>query len=157
MKLVDPGIQCRANQLFINGKYVDSTSGKTTESLDPRNESVITKVAEAQAEDIDIAVRAARAAFEGGAWSTRSGFHRSKVMHKWADLIEENLDYIARLETWDNGKPLAFSKLDLHFVLEYIRYYAGWADKIQGKTINNNDVLGIISVLYIQTYCVFLY
>ena len=118
------------------------------DSLDPRNESVITKVAEAQAEDIDVAVKAARAAFEGGEWSTRSGFHRSKVLHKWADLIEENVEYLAKLETWDNGKPLAFSKLDLHFCMEYIRYYAGWADKVQGKTINNNDVLGIRCTVY---------
>eukprot|EP01084_Bolivina_argentea_P065474 119348_1 len=141
-KLVDPGIKVEANQLFINGKYVNSVSGNTMPSIDPRNEQEICQVSEAQEEDIDIAVQAARNAFESGIWSTKSGFYRSRVLHKWADLIEENLEYIARLETWDNGKPLTFAKLDLHFCLECIRYYAGWADKIQGKTLPNNDVLG---------------
>jgi len=141
-QLESPGIAVEANQLFINGKYVDAVSGETMDSLDPRNESVITKVAAGAAEDIDLAVQSARSAFDRGEWATRSGFHRSKVLHRWADLIDENMDYLARLETWDNGKPLAFSRLDLHFCTEYIRYFAGWADKVQGKTINNNDVLG---------------
>lgn len=141
-KLMDPGIEVKATQLFINGQYTDSVSGKTMPSFDPRDESVICNVAEAQSEDVDLAVQSARAAFESGSWSTRSGFHRSKVLHKWADLVEENIEYLARLETWDNGKPLQFAKLDLHFVVECIRYYAGWADKIQGKTLPNNDVLG---------------
>ena len=142
--LVDPGIKVEATGLFINGKYVDATDKNVMASLDPRDESVICQVAEAQEEDIDIAVKAARDAFESGIWSTKSGFARSKVLHKWADLIEDNLEYIAKLETWDNGKPLTYSKLDLHFCLEYIRYFAGWADKIQGKTLPNNDVLGMI-------------
>eukprot|EP00484_Ammonia_sp_Unknown_P001432 CAMPEP_0197021440 /NCGR_PEP_ID=MMETSP1384-20130603/2320_1 /TAXON_ID=29189 /ORGANISM="Ammonia sp." /LENGTH=517 /DNA_ID=CAMNT_0042449267 /DNA_START=32 /DNA_END=1585 /DNA_ORIENTATION=+ len=141
-KLLDPGIKVEANQLFINGKYVDALSGSTMPSLDPRDESVICQVAEAQAEDVDLAVKAARDAFDSGVWSTKSGFYRSKILHKWADKLEENLEYVARLETWDNGKPLAFSKLDLHFCIEHIRYFAGWADKIQGKTLPNNDVLG---------------
>jgi len=140
--LSNPGIDIKANQLFIGGKFVNALSGKTTDCLDPRDESVITKVAEAQSEDIDMAVKSARSAFEGGEWSTRSGFHRSAVMHKWADLIEENVEYLAKLETWDNGKPISSSKGDLRLCTEYIRYYAGWADKIQGKTINNNDVIG---------------
>jgi len=141
-KLVDPGIKVEATGLFINGKYVDATDKNVMASLDPRDESVICQVAEAQEEDIDIAVKAARDAFDSGIWSTKSGFYRGKILNKWADLIEDNLEYLAKLETWDNGKPLTYSKLDLHFCTEYIRYFAGWADKIQGKTVPNNDVLG---------------
>ena len=140
--LVDPGIKVEATGLFINGKYVDAADKKSMPSYDPRDESVICQVAEAQESDIDIAVKAARDAFESGVWSSKSGFHRSKVLHKWADLLEENVEYVAKLETWDNGKPITYSKLDLHLCLEYIRYFAGWADKIQGKTLPNNDVLG---------------
>ena len=153
-------------------------------SYDPRDESVICQVAEAGEADIDIAVKCARDAFESGSdhdtilhllkksqksfakgvWSTRSGFYRSRILHKWADLLEANAEYITKLETWDNGKrlflhsihnthtfsttytALTYSKLDLHFCTEYIRYFAGWADKIQGKTLPNNDVLGMLSV-----------
>eukprot|EP01084_Bolivina_argentea_P046027 84741_1 len=139
---VDPGIKVEETKLFIDGKYVDSLDGKTMESLDPRDESVICNVAEASEADIDRAVKSARAAFDSGIWCQRSGFYRSRILHKWADLIEQNKDYISRLETWDNGKPLTYSQLDIHFCVEYIRYFAGWADKIQGKTLPNNDVLG---------------
>eukprot|EP01084_Bolivina_argentea_P051267 94311_1 len=111
-------------------------------TLDPRDESEICQVAEAQEADVDLAVKAARDSFERGSWSQQSGFQRAKVLHKWADLVEQNLDYFKRLETWDNGKPLTSSAVDYHLVLEYIRYFAGWADKIHGKTLPNNDAIG---------------
>jgi len=125
----------KLTKLLIDGKWVDSSSGKTFTSIDPRTELPICEVAEANHIDVDLAVKAAHKAFEGP-WSKMSGRQRGRILWKLADLMEENFDELAMLETLDNGKPLSFSKAaDVPLSIDHFRYFAGWADKIHGKTI----------------------
>lgn len=128
--------QVKQTQLFIDGQWVDAASGKTFETIHPATEEVIANVAEGDAEDIDRAVKAARRAFDEGPWRTMDARDRGKLMLRLADLIEEELDYLAALETLDNGKPISDARTaDIPLVVDYLRYYAGWCDKIQGDTI----------------------
>lgn len=123
-------------QMLIDGKWVDAISGKTFETLDPSTGEPICRVAEADAADVDLAVKAARHAFETGPWPKMSAAERGRLLHRLADLIEKNADELALLEAYDNGKPAAVARAaDLPLVIKCYRYYAGWADKIQGKTI----------------------
>ncbi|HEY4682429.1 MAG TPA: aldehyde dehydrogenase family protein [Candidatus Acidoferrales bacterium] len=132
----DRGVKVRATKLLIDNEWVDSVSGRTFETIDPTTGGVICRVAEADAPDVDKAVKAARAAFTAGPWPKLSAAERGKLLYKLADLIEANAEELARLETLDNGKPLNDSKnADLPLTVACYRYYAGWADKIQGKTI----------------------
>ncbi|MCA9230851.1 MAG: aldehyde dehydrogenase family protein [Planctomycetales bacterium] len=128
--------QIRQTQCFIGGKWIPSASGKTFETIHPATEEVIAQVAEGDKEDIDLAVDAARAQFDGGQWSQLDARDRGALMHKLADLIEAEADELAALETLDNGKPISDSRAaDIPLVIDCLRYYAGWADKIQGETI----------------------
>lgn len=130
------GLKVRTTQLLIDGKFVNSISGKTFDTFNPATEERITSVQEAGKEDVDKAVKAARKAFDEGAWRRMGASERGRLMYKFADLIEKNVDELAALEALDNGKPVAIAKAaDMHLVIKTIRYYAGWADKIQGKTI----------------------
>ena len=123
-------------QLLINNEWVKSVSGRHFETINPATGEVICDVAEADAQDVDKAVQAARAAFTTGVWRKISATRRGELLYKLADLIEQNIDELARLETLDNGKPLSESlNIDLPAVIDCYRYYAGWADKVQGKTI----------------------
>jgi len=122
--------------LLIGGKWVDSVSGKTFATVHPATGETICQVAEGDKADIDLAVKAARKAFEEGPWSKMSARERGTLLHKLADLIEKNAEELAALETLDNGKPLRDSlNADLPLTIQCYRYYAGWADKIHGKTI----------------------
>src|SRR4051794_37760655 len=94
------------HQLFIGGKFVDAKSGKTFDTYDPATGRVIAQVAAGEAADIDAAVDAARAAFEGGPWPKMTGSDHAKLMWKLADLIEANRDELAELESLNNGKPI---------------------------------------------------
>jgi aldehyde dehydrogenase (NAD+) len=121
---------------FINGRWVPSVSGKTFETINPATEEVIAEVAEGDKEDIDRAVKAARAAFEKGPWAKMDARDRGRLMFRLADLIEEEIDELAALESLDNGKPYSEARNgDLPLVLDALRYYAGYADKIHGSTI----------------------
>ncbi|HTK75431.1 MAG TPA: aldehyde dehydrogenase family protein [Gemmataceae bacterium] len=123
-------------QMLIGGKWVDSASGKTFETINPATAEVICQVAEGDKADIDKAVKAARKAFESGPWPKMAASERGRLLHKLADAIEANIDELAALETLDNGKPLRDSRAaDLPLTVKCYRYYAGWADKIHGKTI----------------------
>jgi aldehyde dehydrogenase (NAD+) len=123
-------------KLLIDGKFRDSISGKTFATVNPATEEVIAHVAEGEAADIDLAVKAARKAFEKGPWAKMDARDRGRLMNKLADLMEEHIDDLAELETLDNGKPIAESRNgDLPLVIDCLRYYAGWADKIHGQTI----------------------
>src|SRR3954471_11661539 len=124
-------------KILIDNKWVDSISGKTFETINPATGDVIASVAEADAADVDLAVKAARKAFHAKAqWRRMSASDRGKLLNKLADLIEENADELALLESIDNGKPRHVARTaDLPLVIGCYRYYAGWADKIQGKTI----------------------
>jgi aldehyde dehydrogenase (NAD+) len=123
-------------RLLIDGKFRDSVSGKTFATINPATEEVIAQVAEGEAADIDLAVKAARKAFERGPWPKMDARDRGRLMNKLADLIEQHIDALAELETLDNGKPISESRNgDLPMVIDCLRYYAGWADKIHGQTI----------------------
>src|SRR4051794_41542951 len=92
--------------LFIGGKWQDSVSGKTFATVNPATGETICQVAEGDKADIDLAVKAARKAFEEGPWARTSGAERGRLLHKLADLIEQNKDELAALESLDNGKPV---------------------------------------------------
>ena len=135
----DQQVKIGPTQLLINNEWVNSVSGKRFPTINPATGEVICEVAEADAADVDKAVKAARAAFTSGEWSKMSATQRGELLYKLADLIEQNIEELARLETLDNGKPLNDSlNADLALVIACYRYYAGWADKIQGKTIPIN-------------------
>src|SRR5579883_391545 len=125
-------------QLLINNEWVNSASNRRFETINPTTGEVICDVAEADALDVDKAVQAARNAFTTGEWRKMSASERGELLYKLADLIEQNIDELARLESLDNGKPLHDSHGDLNLVIACYRYYAGWADKVQGKTIPIN-------------------
>ncbi|HEY7120610.1 MAG TPA: aldehyde dehydrogenase family protein [Tepidisphaeraceae bacterium] len=132
-------VKIRQTKMLIDGKWVDSTSGRTFETINPATGDVIAHVAEGQAPDIDKAVKSARKAFEKGPWRRMNARERGRILYKLADLIEQNKDELAKLETLDNGKPLNDSMTaDLPLVIDCYRYYAGWADKVEGKTIPIN-------------------
>ncbi|MGR3301524.1 MAG: aldehyde dehydrogenase family protein, partial [Candidatus Scalindua sp.] len=118
------------------GKWVDSVSGKTFDTINPATEEVITCIAEGDRADIDLAVTAARKAFEDGPWKKTDARDRGRILFEIANLIEKNKDELALLETLDNGKPISETmNADLPFVIDCLLYYAGWADKIHGETI----------------------
>lgn len=125
--------------MYINGQFVESTSKKTFDTYNPATGEVLASVFEAGPEDIDLAVKAARKAFDEGPWSKMSAAERSRLMYKLADLMEENKDELAQLETLDNGKPIReTTAADVPLVIEHMRYYAGWSTKIVGQTIPVN-------------------
>ena len=122
--------------LLIGGKWVDSLSGKTFATTNPATGETICQVAEGDKGDIDLAVKAARKAFESGPWPKMNASERGRLLNKLADLIEKHKEELAALETLDNGKPYRDSlAADLPLTIKCYRYYAGWADKIHGKTI----------------------
>ncbi|MFN4257960.1 MAG: aldehyde dehydrogenase family protein [Gemmataceae bacterium] len=122
--------------LFIGGKWQDSVSGKTFPTLNPATGEVICQVAEGDKADVDLAVQAARKAFEQGPWPKMNASERGRLLHKLADLIEQHIEELAALESLDNGKPYRDAlTIDLPMTIKCYRYYAGWADKIHGKTI----------------------
>ncbi|KAK9751022.1 hypothetical protein RND81_02G236600 [Saponaria officinalis] len=132
---ITPPVNVKYTQLLINGQFVDSASGKKFNTYDPRTGNLIAEVAEGDAEDINRAVAAARIAFDEGPWPKMTAYERSKIMLKFADLLDQHTEEIAALETWDNGKPYEqAAKLELPMCSRLIRYYAGWADKIHGLT-----------------------
>src|SRR6266436_4151190 len=122
--------------LLIGGKWLDSASGKTFPTMNPATGEVICQVAEGDKADVDLAVKAARKAFEEGPWPKLSAAERGQLLHRLADLIEQNKEELAALETLDNGKPLRDAlNADLPLTIKCYRYYGGWADKIHVKTI----------------------
>ncbi len=123
-------------RLLIDGQWRDSLSGKTFETVNPATEETIAFVAEGDSADIDLAVKAARKAFDTGPWRKMDARDRGRLLNALADLIESQIDELAELETLDNGKPIRESRnADLPLVIDCFRYYAGWADKIHGQTI----------------------
>jgi acyl-CoA reductase-like NAD-dependent aldehyde dehydrogenase len=123
-------------RLIINGEEVDAASGRTFATVNPATEEVITTVAEAGAEDVDRAVRAARAAFESGPWPKMRPAERQRILWKLGDLVMQHADELARLETLDNGKPIFESRqIDVPMVAGCFQYFAGWATKLAGETL----------------------
>src|SRR5216683_3368509 len=124
--VMESNVKIGPTRLLINGKWVDSASGKTFPTINPATGEAITQVAEADAPDVDKAVSAARAAFETGAWRKKlSASQRGNLMYKLADLIEKNADELAQLEALDNGKPYHVARTaDLPLTIACYRYYA---------------------------------
>ncbi|MCP4785885.1 MAG: aldehyde dehydrogenase family protein [Fuerstiella sp.] len=126
----------RQTGILIGDEWRPAVSGRTFQTINPATEEVICEVAEGDAEDVDLATHAARAAFESGPWSKMDARDRGRLLLKLADLMEDNLDELAALETLDNGKPIGDARAaDLPLAIDCLRYYAGWADKIHGDTI----------------------
>jgi phenylacetaldehyde dehydrogenase len=129
-------------KMLINGKWVAALSGKTFEVKNPATGQTIARVAEGDKEDIDAAVRAARAAFESGPWPAMTPSQRGKLVWRIGELITQHAEQLAELETLDNGKPLAVARAaDVPLAADIFQYMAGWSTKIEGKTIP-------LSVLY---------
>jgi aldehyde dehydrogenase (NAD+) len=128
--------QVKDQPLFIGGKWLDSVSGKTFATLNPATGQTICQVAEGDKADIDLAVKAARKAFETGPWPKMNASERGRLLNKLADLIEKHQEELAALESLDNGKPYRDAiAADVPLTIKCYRYYAGWADKNHGKTI----------------------
>ena len=131
----------KPGRLIIDGKAVDAASGATFTTTNPATEEPITTVAEAGPEDVDRAVKAARAALDG-AWAKMKPIDRSRVLWKLGDLVLEHADELARLETLDNGKPIFESRLvDIDMVARCFHYFSGWSTKLSGDTTPVNPAL----------------
>src|SRR5215471_17755630 len=123
-------------KLLVGGKWVAAASGKTFPVYNPATGTVLAQVAEADKEDVDRAVAAARKAFDEGPWRKMTGSQRGRLLVKLADLVEQNLEQFAELESIDNGKPLAVARVaDVPLTVDMFRYMGGWATKILGTTI----------------------
>ena len=126
----------KTHKILINGKWVEAASGKTFPTYNPATGDVLSRVAEGDKEDINRAVKAARAAFDSGPWSKITPSERGRMIWKLGDLIEKHLEEFAQLESLDNGKPLTVARVaDVPLAADLFRYMAGWATKIEGNTI----------------------
>lgn len=137
---IDPKENTRASlkrpfQMLIDGRWLDSQSGQTLDVYNPADGSVIAKIPAGDKQDVDLAVRAARRAFDDGAWAAVTPSDRAKMLWRIADLIESRKEEFAELETLDNGKPVTMSTwVDVPAAVSTLRYWAGWCTKISGET-----------------------
>jgi len=123
-------------KMLIGGKWQDAASGKTFPTYNPATGDVLARVAEGDTEDIDRAVKAARAAFETGPWRKMTASERGRIIWKIGDLLEKHLGEFAQLDSLDNGKPVGVAQVaDVPLAMDLFRYMAGWATKIEGNTI----------------------
>jgi phenylacetaldehyde dehydrogenase len=123
------------HRMYIDGKFVNAASGKTFPVYNPATGEVMAQVPEAESEDVDRAVHAARRAFDEGPWSKMSPSQRGRLLTKLSDLIEQNLEQFAELESMDNGKPVTVARAaDVPLAADLFRYMAGWTTKIMGHT-----------------------
>ncbi len=126
----------RPHQALIGGRWQEAHEGETFEVFDPATEQVIAHVADCKSPDVDLAVAAARKAFEEGPWPRMSPAARGKILWKIGDLILENLEELAQLESLDNGKPIGVARAaDVPLAADLFHYMAGWATKLEGNTI----------------------
>ncbi len=125
--------------MLIGSDWVDAASGKTFEVLNPATGELLCRVAEGSSEDVDRAVKTARAAFESGPWHTMKPSERGRIIHRLGDLILEHGDELAALETLDNGKPYAVARAaDVPLAADLFHYMSGWCTKLNGQTIQPN-------------------
>ncbi|WP_211219846.1 aldehyde dehydrogenase family protein [Glaciibacter superstes] len=121
--------------MLIGGEWVSAHSSQTFDVFDPGTEEVIAKVARGEIADVDDAVASARQAFDSRAWLRLAPAERSRIIWRIADLIEQNADAFAELESRNQGMPIASAKGGVATVARVFRYYAGWADKIGGRSM----------------------
>lgn len=123
------------HRMYVDGKFVQAASGKTFPVYNPATGEIIAHVPEAESQDVDQAVHAARRAFDEGPWARMSASERGRLIWKLADLLEQNLEEFAEIESMDNGKPLSVARAaDVPLAVDLFRYMAGWATKIMGHT-----------------------
>jgi aldehyde dehydrogenase (NAD+) len=125
----------KLTKLLIDNQWVDPVEGGSFDTFNPATGEVLTKVAHASAKDVDKAVRAARRALESGPWATMDAADRGRLMYKLADLVERDAKDLAALESLNCGKTINDSQGDMQGVVNTLRYYAGWADKVEGRTV----------------------
>lgn len=121
-------------KMVIGGQYLDAASGATYDTLNPYNQQPWATVPDGAAADVDRAVAAARAAFNGE-WGSMTGFARAKLMHRLGDLIARDAERLAELETRDSGKLLREMRTQMNYMPEWFHYFAGVADKLHGESI----------------------
>jgi phenylacetaldehyde dehydrogenase len=137
------------HRLLIGGRWVPAASGETFAVENPAREQTLAHVAKGGAEDIDRAVRSARAAFEDGPWRRTNPSQRGHLLWALADAVERHGEELAQLESLDNGKPLTIARAaDVALTVDHFRYYAGWATKIEGETIPINSPDGRVYLDY---------
>ena len=144
VELPDPEIETIKNflgrigpRLLLDGQWIDPRSGKTFEVFDPATGDVIAYVAAGDAEDVNLAVEAARRAFEGSAWSRLTASDRGRMVWRIGDLILEYADELAAIESLDNGKPVRVAReADVELAADVFHYMAGFATKIAGHTLD---------------------
>lgn len=128
------------NQLFINGEFKDAIDGKTYDTINPNDESVICKVASGSEADVNQAVQAAHDAFYKGPWGKMNARDRGALIHRLADLMDQHKEELATLESIDSGAVYTLAlKTHVGMSIDTFRYFAGWCDKIQGKVIPINN------------------
>ena len=130
------GFLSGSRKFLIGGQWVDAAAGETFETIDPANGQVLTEVPRGRAEDVDRAVRAARAAFDGGPWAEMKPNERERMLWRVGDILSERAEEFGQLEALDNGKSAGIaSAVDVAWAADVFRYYAGWATKIEGSTV----------------------
>jgi len=122
-------------QLYINGEYVNAKSGATIDVIDPATTDVIARTPDANKDDVDAAVKAARAAFDEGPWKDATAQDRGRVLFKLAQIVRERADDLAEIETRNSGKPIVESEFDMQDVATCFEYYGGLATKIHGDVL----------------------
>ncbi|XP_068573164.1 mitochondrial 10-formyltetrahydrofolate dehydrogenase [Cebidichthys violaceus] len=128
------------NQCFINGKFEDAENGKVYDTINPTDGSVICKVSYASVGDVDRAVAAAKEAYYSGPWGRMNPRDRGSLLYKLADLMEEHQEELATIESVDSGAVYTLAlKTHVGMSIQTFRYFAGWCDKIHGKTIPINQ------------------
>jgi aldehyde dehydrogenase (NAD+) len=131
----DRDMSIDVKQLFINNQWRPASGGETMEVVNPATEEVIASVASAASDDLDAAVKAARAALDGP-WGQMSARERGRLVRKLGERLMERADEVARLETLHNGKPISESRnIEIPAAAECFEYYGGWSDKVMGETI----------------------
>src|SRR5690242_761094 len=123
----------RTYQNYVNGQWVTSASGETFPVFDPSTEEVIAQVASSNATDVDKAVKAARAAFDSGPWTTTTAQDRGRTLFKLAEKIRQNAAHLAELECRNTGKPIVEAEFDIADVATCFEYYGGLANKVTGN------------------------
>jgi phenylacetaldehyde dehydrogenase len=126
----------KAQKMFIGGAWVEASDGQSAEVIEPSTEGLLTRIPMATTADLDSAVAAARAQFDGGAWRLLKPLERERLLHRLADLIELNAVELAEIESIDMGKSAAQARdVDIQGTVDTFRYFAGWASKLHGRTV----------------------
>jgi len=144
------GSQVETYQTYINGRWVRSLSGETFPVYDPSTEAVIAHVASSNAADIDLAVKAARAAFDASAWRATTAQSRGRILLKLAEKVRQNAKQLSELESRNSGKPIVEAELDIDDVATCFEYYGGLATKVFGASESRT---GERSELYLARAC----